>query len=606
MIRLSDKLYLYRDTCQVYIVKNGAQAVLIDFGSGDVLDRLADIGIARVGAILMTHHHRDQGQGLGRAVEAGIPVWVPHSEQDLFAAVDAHWQAREIYNNYNVRQDRFSLLEPVPVAGTLKDYGTQVFAGIAFTVLPTPGHTIGSITLLAQLDGRRLAFTGDLIYGPGKVWSLAATQWSYNGGEGLAYTAVSLLELQERGLDCLLPSHGEPMEAPAEAIGSLIGRLRELMELRGQYRQLLPMQERPFEEITPRLLRNRTSMANHYVLRSESGKALFFDFGYDFMMGLPSGCDRASRRPWLYTLQTLKRQYGIDRVEGVVPTHYHDDHVAGINLLRDIEGAQVWAADSFADILRRPEQYDLPCLWYDPIPVDRELPAGVPVRWEEFEFTLHPLPGHTLYAVAVSLEADGKRILISGDQYHGDEGLLENYVYPNRFRIDDFVESAALYESLQPEIIVTGHWAPLHVKPGHFAELAARGGTLARLHRDLLPLEDADFGAEGFGVRLSPYQVNVAAGQAFAVEAEAVNPFAHDAAAELRLVLPPGWRAEPASASAPLPARGARRVRFVITPADAPARRSRIAIDLSVDGGRFGQQAEALVTVEHNAGPRPD
>src|SRR5690242_3468750 len=133
MEQISDHIFLYRDTCNVYVIARENSAILVDFGSGDVLDHLSQIGISRVTDILMTHHHRDQGQGLPRAVEAGIRIWVPHQEQDLFAQVDAHWQAREIYMNYNMRQDRFSLLNSVPITGTLKDYSTPSFGGYTFT-----------------------------------------------------------------------------------------------------------------------------------------------------------------------------------------------------------------------------------------------------------------------------------------------------------------------------------------------------------------------------------------------------------------------------------------------------------------------------------------
>src|SRR5690242_14151967 len=99
MQTLAENLFLFGDTCNVYILRAGKTAVLVDFGSGDVLDHLDELGIERVAAILITHHHRDQGQGLPRAAAAGIPVYVPHTEQDLFHSVDAHWQAREVYNN---------------------------------------------------------------------------------------------------------------------------------------------------------------------------------------------------------------------------------------------------------------------------------------------------------------------------------------------------------------------------------------------------------------------------------------------------------------------------------------------------------------------------
>lgn len=290
------------------------------------------------------------------------------------------------------------------------------------------------------------------------------------------------------------------------------------------------------------------------------------------------------------------------KVDAVVPTHYHDDHVAGINLLKENEGTKVWVADIFSDILRRPEHYDLPCIWYDPIDVDRELRLGEPIVWEEYEFTLHPLPGHTLYAVAIELAVDGKKVLISGDQYHGEEGLLENYVYPNRFHISDFVKSAALYAAIKPEVILTGHWQPLWVTPGYFEELAKRGETLERIHRDLLTLEDVDFGAEGVGVRMSPYQSRAFAGETIVLEAEVLNPYQRDALAEVRLEVPPGWVVVPEKAETPLAPSAREKLTFRVTPAGPHKRRVRVGADLRVDGVRFGQQAEALVTVRK---PKP-
>ena len=91
----------------------------------------------------------------------------------------------------------------------------------------------------------------------------------------------------------------------------------------------------------------------------------------------------------------MKRTYGIDRVDLAIPTHYHDDHVAGFNLLRDVEGTKIWAAENFSRILNEPKRYDLPCLWYDPIPVQRTLTFEQPIEWNEYEFRVHELPGHT-------------------------------------------------------------------------------------------------------------------------------------------------------------------------------------------------------------------
>lgn len=593
--KISESLYRFEDTCAVYVVRSGREAVLIDCGAADVLPRLETIGVQRLTDVLMTHHHRDQGQGLPHAVAAGARVWVPHAEQELFHSVDAHWQARELTNNYNVREDRFSLLEPVPVAGTLRDYATYRLGDHTFTVLPTPGHTVGSLSLLAEIDGRRIAFTGDLIAAPGKVWSLAATQWTYNKAEGVAATIASLLDLKARAPDLLLPSHGEPMAEPEAAIDLLIERLWRLLRARGENPRLFLFYQEPYQALTPHLLRNRTSVASSYVLLSESGKALLIDYGYDFATGFAAGTDRAARRPWLYTLPTLKRQYGVETIDVVIPTHFHDDHVAGFNLLREIEGTQVWAPENCADLLERPESYNLPCLWYDPIPVDRRLPPEQRIRWEEYELTLYEQPGHTRYAVAIAFEVDGKRVLAIGDQY--EKGDQWNYVYQNRVGLGDYRRSAALYRQIQPDLILPGHFDPVSVTPEYLDTLVERGELFDQLHRDLLPQEAGDCGVDGIVEELGPYQSQVRSEPVeFAVEVR--NPFPREEEAAVRLVIPPGWEVDASERRFWLEPHATRTVTFrARPPAGWAARRARLAADLTIGNRHFGQQAEALVTV---------
>src|SRR4051812_19388966 len=224
-----------KDTCNVYVLRNGSDAVLIDFGSGAALELREELGVERFTDVLLTHHHRDQVQGLARAVEAGIRIWAPPVERDLIDRVHSHWLEQTVDNQYDLTQDRFSLLEEVPVDGVVAEYRTRPYGGIDVYTLPTPGHTAGSVSYLATVAGRRLAFTGDLLYGPGQVWSLAATQWTISGTEGTASTSLSLALVDDLKPDVLLPSHGEPIEHPAAAIGLTRARIEELMNLRREH-----------------------------------------------------------------------------------------------------------------------------------------------------------------------------------------------------------------------------------------------------------------------------------------------------------------------------------------------------------------------------------
>jgi glyoxylase-like metal-dependent hydrolase (beta-lactamase superfamily II) len=591
-----DELRRVSDSCNVWVIRRGRDAICIDFGSGAVLDRLDELGVDRITDVLVTHFHRDGTQGLARAAEAGIRVWVPPVERDLFTRARELWDARRVGNDYDLLQTRFSLLESVEIAGTVDEYRVRDYGGVELLALPTPGHTPGSVTYIGEVGGRKTAFTGDLLYGPGQVWSLAATQWSYTGVEGQAATILSLGVLARHAPAVLLPAHGDPIEEPGAAVDETRRRLGELMELRRVEERPWNLERwlaEPWEVLSPHLLKNRTSFATTYAVLSDSGSALLIDWGYDLWTG-HSGGDRSACRPLLESIDALRRDHGIERVDAVVATHFHDDHVAGLNLLHDVHGTQVWAPENVAPILEDPALYDLPCLWFDPIPVDRVLPFGEPITWHEHELKLHPLPGHTRYAAAIELEVDGRRVLATGDQQSREANgrSILNYQYRNRFSVDDFVHSAELYARLRPELLLTGHWGAHELTDEQLAQLTADGGRIAELHRELLPFADAD----GFPARFTPYRATVPAGGSVELAVEVRNPFDRAENASVQLVLPDGWTGEPALRALALEPRGEGCAAFTVVTAGRPGRVP-VAADLVIGDVPFGQQAEALVTV---------
>ncbi|HRY50139.1 MAG TPA: MBL fold metallo-hydrolase [Candidatus Paceibacterota bacterium] len=82
--RLAPDLFVWTDTCNVWVLRDGDAALLIDLGDGSVLDHLDDIGVKRVEWVLFTHHHREQCQGASRLVGRGAKVAAPDAERALF------------------------------------------------------------------------------------------------------------------------------------------------------------------------------------------------------------------------------------------------------------------------------------------------------------------------------------------------------------------------------------------------------------------------------------------------------------------------------------------------------------------------------------------
>ncbi|MBT2483814.1 MULTISPECIES: MBL fold metallo-hydrolase [unclassified Microbacterium] len=596
------------DTCHVYLLTDpdepfGARdAVAIDFGAGRALEDLDGLGIRRVTDVLMTHHHRDQGQGLPLAVEHGARIHVPPVERELFDRVEEMWEGRSLDNDYNLRQDRFSLLESVPVHATVPEYRELLVGPVRVRVVPTPGHTIGSVSYLLERDGEVIAFSGDLIYAPGKVWSLAATQWSYTQNEGPAMTALSARMLAREGVTRLAPSHGEVMGDAVRALDLLADTMQEYVDSRRSYPwDLMARLDDPFVPLTEHLLMNRTSMSCSYVVLSENGEALIVDYGYDMTTGLVPGQERASRRPWLASLPALRRDHGVTRITVALPTHYHDDHIAGMPLLRDVEGTELWIPENVAPTMADPWFEDLPCQWYDPIVADRVLALDEPFTWNEYTFTAHAQPGHTLYAVAYSLEIDGITVMFTGDQQEGLGGRdgrrdIMNYQYRNLFRLGDYAQSAALYRRIGPGLMASGHWEPRRVDDEYLDYLADSGRTVDDLHERLLPLADVGIGPDGQAARLLPYRRAAVVDEPAVYSVRLRNPLAEHAEARVSLVLPVGWRSSRREIDLALGPHEEADVQVTVTPTSA-GRRHRLAIDVTIGHLRLGQHAEALLDV---------
>ena len=147
--------------------------------------------------------------------------------------------------------------------------------------------------------------------------------------------------------------------------------------------------------------------------------------------------------------------------------------------------------------------------------------------------------------------------------------------------------------------MISGHAPVQEVTPAWLDQLLADGRRLAELHRALLPVEDVDFGAGGFGARIEPYRSTVRGGEELDIDVTVRNPFQSPDVATVRLVVPDRWVASPAAQEVRVSGHGEATLRFTVSPNGAgPVARARLGVDLTVGDVPFGQQAEALVNVE--------
>ena len=364
MNQLSENLFRVEDTCSVYGVRAGGRTLLIDCGT-DLRSR--DVGA--VDRVLLTHFHRDQCSGLAHWQGQGADVFIPAAERRYLEEADLQRAAYYVYDNYTAYRPGYAPLQDVRGAGIARDYETIEWQGIRFEVVPLPGHTFGATGYLFEVDGRRVLACGDLMAAPGRIGDYHWLQWSYMDFQGHVNQLESLAHADELEWDLMLPGHGAPFNREDARIGELSERLAELHTMFFD-RPYTPFQVE-FRRLSPHVY-EVNSMANSYVVKDDAGHAVLIDCGY--VSGAPITAN--PHRYIDHLTPRLRSELGVETVEYFLPTHFHDDHLAGYPMLRARYGTRVAAAPELRELLEHPERYDMPCMVPDGMRVDRVVARG--------------------------------------------------------------------------------------------------------------------------------------------------------------------------------------------------------------------------------------
>jgi glyoxylase-like metal-dependent hydrolase (beta-lactamase superfamily II) len=611
--RLSENLYVLEDTCNVYVVRSGSSAVLIDFGSGAILDHLSALGITSVAWILHTHHHRDQAQGDGRAVEAGIPIAVPEHEHHLFEAAENFWRNRQVFELYWVRNDFFSLTRDIPVTALLRDYTIFKWDKYEFLIQPTPGHTAGSITLVSTIDENKVAFSGDLMHSPGKVQTLYDLQYYYGEHEGVDLSAYSLAELIKLKPDLLCPSHGDPLSNPTSGMQELIAKLRDwygFWHPGGGF----TLDNEP-RLLTPHVVAHWLPTSSFYAIISDTGKALFIDYGaasWNFFLAFKDAVSVHDHFRFIeHSIGTLRTRYGLKSIDVAIPSHMHDDHLHGFPHLKKRYGTEIWAFENMVDILQNPKGRNLGCTFGQPLEINRVLHHRETFRWEEFEFTALHSPGHTNYEMALFTIIDGARIAFTGDAFFHDADrpnqIRHNLIYRNQVKLGDYIQSIQNVLDFEPQIIAPGHGQPFLVDRQMAEDFKAKMKRQDDFFRSLIADPDTNLGLDPAWVEIFPYQSTARPGQTLDYELRLRNHRSRPISLQARLVLPPGWTHDPQLMEFTVDPGASRATAFRVSiPKSWRGKEERLAIAADVLAGNkyLGQIAEAVVDIARvPAGP---
>jgi glyoxylase-like metal-dependent hydrolase (beta-lactamase superfamily II) len=617
--RLNRFLYVLENTCNTYLIRRSDKALVIDCGDGSILDYIDSIGVTKVEKTFITHHHRDQCQGSWKLVEHGSEIYAPEYEVELLRNAEHYWLNRQIFDNYNCRSTAYSLTRDVKAVRPLQDYSTIEWRDFSLAVIPTPGHTLGSVSIVVVIEEYKYIFTGDLLREEGKLHTLYDLQLSYGGWEGVDQLHHSIRSIARQEPAVICPSHGQMVTKPAVTLRKLVTNVSDWYEWCKQGNLLvLDKQYYPYGapqfpsdfspcQITKHVIAFPNACSTFYVIMTDTGEALFIDFGGAGWSHFWS--HMAFREPWEtqrfveHSIHELEDNYQLRRIEVVIPTHYHDDHIHGIPYLIQHYGTEVWCLDKIAEVIQNPNRHNLMCLFNKPISVDRVLSHGESFDWRGFGFSVWHFPGQTEYHQLCLVKTDDKKILFTGDSLFpaGDRGEILScpVIFRNYHRHCSHIECADLLASLSPDIVAPGHGPVFSPSSAQIEAFKQRSIELDRLYHRLLPESEKWAGIDPYWIQITPYQIITRPGDGFRASLKVRNYSSEMASAIVELCLPPNWYSTPENQHICIPANAESTSFFdVLVPADFNGLpRLAISADVTLNGKRIGQFAEAVVTI---------
>lgn len=381
--------------------------------------------------IFITHHRRDVVTAAFDGVRDRdrVRIYAPKAERELFEQPHEFWESfwTKRFHDY-AQQTTKILTAPQKIDRYLSSnsmfVSTETYpSGVKIRrirTLETPGFTRGALSYIVEIDGKRVAFTGDLIYGDGQLFDLYSFQdvipeakiGGYHGhASRLAMLIPSLKKVAAEKPDLIIPARGPVIRNPQEAIAKLIGRVEayyrnylstnalnwyfkeERMTIKG--RRVLG--EAAEVKLMPLSVHEKTP---DWIWENSTSRMLISDDGHGFL--LDCGYQRV-----IDGVNQLMKDGLVKKVDGIFVTHYHDDHTNMVQAAAEEFGCPIYSTLEYEDILENPGAYHMPATTDKAMKDVTGLKNGHKMKWKEFDLEFQFYPGQTLYHGAVLVRRNG-------------------------------------------------------------------------------------------------------------------------------------------------------------------------------------------------------
>ena len=199
----------YRAQGAIYGFRTPEGLVLVDCGLPDdgmviLNESLAYEGITeKVTHVLVTHSHVDHCGNAKYFQDRGAKIIVGKPDLDNC-----------LKGGFNMFRDTqydegFYHYFPAFTPDVLIEKDCEMtINGIRFEFIMIPGHTPGSLAIIADFEGKRMMFTGDSIYPMGELCEKVSLGWHGDPNYSASDFVQSMIKLVKYDVDMILPGHG--------------------------------------------------------------------------------------------------------------------------------------------------------------------------------------------------------------------------------------------------------------------------------------------------------------------------------------------------------------------------------------------------------------
>ncbi len=604
-------VHLWRDTCNVYVLKHEDTALIINLGDGSVLEHLAEIGVKRVEWVLFTDHHRELCQGAPKLDRIGTKTASSELEKEILENPLSfrQWNPR-LGDKYSVHGASYVRppAAPVKIDRVLSDGERFSWNGFNFTCVSTPGHSPGGMSFVLQHDGHTMVFNGGVMHDGSKMTNWFDTEWDYGFAKGLDALIATVDKLIVLEPQTAFSAQGSVITDATTQLKRYKAKLTDFrpdyirgypvdnLSKRGPHPATKPTKAHYIVQVSPHLYMFGPEMAgkNFAIIIADNGHALLLDCGLFPKLVLER------------IISDMKEFLGLKQIDACWISHSHGDHFTLFPALQE-HGVKFWTMDTIADKCENPRFYDYPAMigaynaGFEKAKIDRILKAGDVIEWEGYKLHIDWMPGQTEFGNALWLELDGKKVVFTGDNLFGDpadptQNGHECVNARNSAIIDeDYLVAAKYLQKIQPDIIMGAHGV-LMTEPAAFIDRYHDWALRAiRKYKDLLPDANYEYLFDPYWVSAYPYRVD------FSKETEVsitVRNFRdHMQRHRITLIPPPGLKAEPAELTGTVEPKSRQSFKVKLTPdaAKLPAGVQMVPMDITLDGKHYGQLFDFII-----------